>query len=837
MANNTGNPIGSTAAKDLSDNAENLDKLLNGEAYEYTDRLGRERKSLKWMEDASLAIPAIEAAQRSEQQAELSGQEAGRSEAEADRATLARIQSETARDTFNLNIGRKADIAEGIRDTVPGQSFTVLALDSNEYIIEYENNAGAALEKKRYPSVSGVSQSTPNLWPDPFFTTYYAQYGAVSVIPGRMSGKGVLGINNPANPYKGASVDIPAGAGIRNTAFFVPLAELGSFKPGDNITAKVVVVTNGQVRLDVATRSSINGPTIQSSADYKVGGGVVELSASVMFTSPAIGLFLRVQLDDTNTGAAVVAAMVAGKGVGLGYSERAVSSPESMQIAQRVVSEYKVPVLQTEFFRVGKNLYNPATRVDGSYLNISNSPLENSAYFYSDYMPVTALSPYAANTALRFVLFYDSAKAFLGSSTTLESLSQFTPPAGSAFIRVSVVIAMALSLQIEAGAVPTAYESYGYYMRTVDPHGTPINVAPDVPAVTQARPNVYGFEYLRETHQRLRSINLGDTVRLNIGALGDSWIHNAPRWILPTFTTLMAQYGGLGNGWIGLATPTGGTTNGSVRGSGIATLTGSWTSAYATGGGPDAGSVATSEVGATVTTTLNTYLAERNLYLLAMGGSGSVTYKVGSADEVTVDLSALSGVQKISMGTVIGVAAVTVTVVSGSVTLFGLIESLTGKGVGFHKLGSTGSRAAQWEVLDPARFRACIAALALDLAIISFGTNDQAVAATKAAFKASIKAVIDNIRTARPTADILLVAPCENQRGLSMPISEYAGAMYELAVEYKVGFIDLQPVFGDNPGDYAADSARPWFLPDKIHPDGATGGRAIVSAVLRSITA
>ena len=837
MANNTGNPIGSTAAKDLSDNAENLDKLLNGEAYEYTDRLGRERKSLKWMEDASLAIPAIEAAQRSEQQAELSGQEAGRSEAEADRSTLARIQSETARDTFNLNIGRKVDIAEGIRDTVPGQSFTVLALDSNEYIIEYENNAGAALEKKRYPSVSGVSQSTPNLWPDPFFTTYYAQYGAVSVIPGRMSGEGVLGINNPGNPYKGASVDIPAGAGIRNTAFFVPLAELGSFKPGDNITAKVVVVTNGQVRLDVATRGTINGPIFQSAVDYKVGGGVVELSASVMFTSPAIGLFIRVQLDDTNAGTAVVAAMVAGKGVGLGYSERAVSSPESKQIAQRVVGEYKVPVLQTEFFRVGKNFYNPATRVDGSYLNVNNFPLENSAYFYSEYMPVTALSPYVANSILRFILFYDSAKAFLGSSTSLEQLSQFTSPEGAAFIRVSVVIAMGLSLQIEAGAVPTAFESYGYYMRTADPHGTPIKVAPDVPAVTQARPNVYGFEYLRETHQRLRSLSLGDSVRFNIGFQGDSWTHNSLRYILPLFTTLKDQYGGLGDGWIGFAFASPGQTNGSVRGFNIAALAGTWTTAYATGSGPDAGSVTSDAVGATASTTLSTYTAERNIYLLALGGSGSITYKVGAAGAVTVDLTTMTGVQKINMGLITGSAAVVITVVSGSVTLFGMIESLTGKGVGVHKLGSTGSRASQWAALDPVKVRACLAALELDLVGILLGTNDQAQPATKAAFKASIEVMIINIRAARPTADILLVAPCENMRGLPIPIKDYADAMYELAVKYQCAFVDLQPNFGEKPADYSSTSQRPWFLPDDIHPDPVTGGRAIVSAVLKPITA
>ena len=112
MANNTGNPIGSTAAKDLSDNAQNLDKFANGNDYEYADRLGRSRKSLKWIEDAALAIPAIDAAVRSEQQAE-------RSRDEADKSISARSQSEAARDAAQLSAGVFADKATGLANTPP----------------------------------------------------------------------------------------------------------------------------------------------------------------------------------------------------------------------------------------------------------------------------------------------------------------------------------------------------------------------------------------------------------------------------------------------------------------------------------------------------------------------------------------------------------------------------------------------------------------------------------------------------------------------------------------------------------------------------------------------
>ena len=50
MAFNTDNPIGSTSSKDLSDNARNLDYLVNGEDTSYPDRKGVLRKSWKGME-------------------------------------------------------------------------------------------------------------------------------------------------------------------------------------------------------------------------------------------------------------------------------------------------------------------------------------------------------------------------------------------------------------------------------------------------------------------------------------------------------------------------------------------------------------------------------------------------------------------------------------------------------------------------------------------------------------------------------------------------------------------------------------------------------------------
>lgn len=46
MTFNTGNPVGSTDARDLHDNAQNFDKFSLGQELEYPDRLGVPRKSL-----------------------------------------------------------------------------------------------------------------------------------------------------------------------------------------------------------------------------------------------------------------------------------------------------------------------------------------------------------------------------------------------------------------------------------------------------------------------------------------------------------------------------------------------------------------------------------------------------------------------------------------------------------------------------------------------------------------------------------------------------------------------------------------------------------------------
>ncbi|VVQ25984.1 hypothetical protein [Pseudomonas fluorescens] len=150
MPYNTGNPVGSKSPKDLIDNSENLDKFSNGDAYEYPDRLGRNRKSMKWIQDAALAIPAIDAAIRSEQQAD-------RSKTEADRSGAARVGAESARDAALMLAGIYANTAAGLVATTPGKVFGVPVANDLSSVILYENRAGVAVDTgARLPSAEAV---------------------------------------------------------------------------------------------------------------------------------------------------------------------------------------------------------------------------------------------------------------------------------------------------------------------------------------------------------------------------------------------------------------------------------------------------------------------------------------------------------------------------------------------------------------------------------------------------------------------------------------------------------------------------------------------------------
>lgn len=79
---------------------------------------------------------------------------------------LAKAAAESARDAAQLSAGVYVDTAAGLAATTNGQYFSVPSADSAEYLILYKNNAGSAVEQKRYPSGEAVDLVLARLPPD-----------------------------------------------------------------------------------------------------------------------------------------------------------------------------------------------------------------------------------------------------------------------------------------------------------------------------------------------------------------------------------------------------------------------------------------------------------------------------------------------------------------------------------------------------------------------------------------------------------------------------------------------------------------------------------------------
>lgn len=147
----TSNPIGSTAVKDLYDNAENLDVLVNSSTKNsITDRLGREILTWRGIAaagagDTSIAVDAaaraVDAAGRAEN-----------AEAIVDATNIKGLVNEAkaARDAAFVNADVYPDITTGRASVADGEQFQVV--EGDEIVRYRRNSASSQTEVARYPS-------------------------------------------------------------------------------------------------------------------------------------------------------------------------------------------------------------------------------------------------------------------------------------------------------------------------------------------------------------------------------------------------------------------------------------------------------------------------------------------------------------------------------------------------------------------------------------------------------------------------------------------------------------------------------------------------------------
>lgn len=362
---------------------------------------------------------------------------------------------------------------------------------------------------------------------------------------------------------------------------------------------------------------------------------------------------------------------------------------------------------------------------------------------------------------------------------------------------------------------------------------------------------------LRRYHFEVRKRLLAEAVRLPIGLFGDSFTHLPSRWAGDFASTLIALYGDGGGGWTGFGFggssgtfAHGGTQptliNGNARPSSYGvSFSGAWNRTYATVPAPDTCCAVSSTAGNEIRATFPASPTLSGVDLFWIGtADGVMEYSWNGSSWTTINVQGTVGA--CSSASLVGVpgsgpGTLFLRVVSGTCQPAGVNWRSAASGVVVHKLAATGSRMQQLATQAAvASWRTAIATLGMDCAFVMHGTNDQGSARTPAQFAADATTVFNNLQTAIPGIDRLMIMPPENQRTDNVyPMSAYKAAGAPVAAALGIAFLDQQRNFGDpaNPTEYGSSGATPLFNADLVHPEPGTGGRALLDGVLRFLAA
>lgn len=496
------------------------------------------------------------------------------------------------------------------------------------------------------------------------------------------------------------------------------------------------------------------------------------------------------------------------------------------------------------YLETGKNLVDESASTIGVFVNSETGVIDLNANLRTTAMvPVQGSATYsfsggsAGSVGIRSLAQYTADKTLIPtpmfSSPNYRQVLTMQPSA--AFAMASYNNSAAGQFQMELGSSPTAYQPFTLRPKNETTSGVPIQWSE-----SGNRPDEYGLERLREARARINAYRYGLTGRqaqLNIGAFGDSWFAIPGYLTRGTARSLWGRLSGasgyassvgmIGRGYHTLRNPNTGGPNQGVRFDSIGnnmTIGGTWSHINNTAASASINGMSTSEVGAYFETLMDYSLSpSRSWRLHAQGGSGSIRYRWTDVDAwKTIDLSALpsgfAAVDFVSHPTT-GTGVFRVEALTVPLALYGIMEkAVNAPGIVFSNFGGSGSSSANWVAVNDAEFRQAVTDADIDMAIILLGTND-AISISSTTYKENIREIATRIRTARPTCDILLVAPAQTTDP-TRPISvgSYAQVLYELALENDYAFIDLQPSFGASAADYAPGGIRPWFG-DIVHPN------------------
>jgi len=235
------------------------------------------------------------------------------------------------------------------------------------------------------------------------------------------------------------------------------------------------------------------------------------------------------------------------------------------------------------------------------------------------------------------------------------------------------------------------------------------------------------------------------------------------------------------------------------------------------------------------------------IYFGRFPGGGDLTWSIGGKQKgriATKAREADDGFEVIAVEDAAPPVNLTLRVASGTVRLYGVVMETKGPGVVYDSLGMEGARAARFLNADEDHFQAQVARRAPDLIVMQFGGNELVdIDRATPEYRRTLSEAIDFVRSGRPEAACLLVAPVDQgtrgPKGIRSKrgVEDIVGAQREIAFEHGCAFYDTWKMMGGNGsmGRWVNSPARlGWGDLEHLTPNGTKlVGTMIYRALLR----
>lgn len=488
---------------------------------------------------------------------------------------------------------------------------------------------------------------------------------------------------------------------------------------------------------------------------------------------------------------------------------------DSNSVVSDSIKNKAININKLDFIEESVNLFDKNSITEGYYVNPTNGNLSSNVNWNaSDFISVEPNEKYIKGNTSNLYSFYNTDKQFISTSTT--STNTFTTPSTAKYVRISVQTShLGVFMLVKGTELPTSYTPFYKYIDEKY-----VKTSEDI--------SVYGKFNLKSYIADIsKQLNPNATQRAEIAFIGDSWVEGGEfrkgeRLTLP----LREKYLGMryidgGIGFISFAN--------SHVGNGLVSvaLTGSWThyddSKYniEQSKGLDSAMVESNTVGDSIKVTFN---EEIDYYEIHTLNTGSYRYNIDGGSWTTIDATQQE-VTEIPL--TLSKHVINIEIVSDKVTFVGSYAYKGNKGIVIHKIGNGGLRASHIASTDRDNWIKQLKRCRANTFAILLGTNDMVGNIKISDYERDMKEIISRIKTAKPYADIILIAPSGNKYTTTLNrIEDYGNNQLKIAKELNLAHVSLYRTLGD----FETTNTNGLMYSDGIHPN-KDGGYAISNVV------